>query len=285
MSNYAEECMKNYPPDHKPAMVVPKGGSSCAKCVFLREDKKHCYNAYFIRWRTINEAKEPSLIPGPIDGYCSDWFRPRRHSENSTITIIKCQNCGKMLNKGDLVAPIDTGGGRAGRIYFCKKCAGGRFKLKIKNPKSFEVAVKGKDYKSSQWLKNEADREARNIGAISDHTAYCGDDITNFYWEFDNLEKAIKFETMVYTSGPRNAIVLSNLRKRKNPIYPRSDAPKVKPGDYIRVFEGATGRWLDGFAKSLPKHKKGIWLVKLRIDNEEKTAVWSGSDFILGRVE
>jgi broad specificity phosphatase PhoE len=57
-----------YPPDHKPGMKVPKGGSSCAKCEYLMDDKISCRNEYFIRW---NGSK---TIPAPIDSYCSDWF-------------------------------------------------------------------------------------------------------------------------------------------------------------------------------------------------------------------
>jgi len=57
-----------YPEDHVPGMVVPKGGSSCAKCEYLGDDKKTCTNEYFIKWNGSE------LIPAPIDEYCSDWF-------------------------------------------------------------------------------------------------------------------------------------------------------------------------------------------------------------------
>jgi len=57
-----------YPPDHKPGMEVPKGGSSCSKCEYLKEDGKSCGNKYFIKWNGS------ALIPEPIDEYCSDWF-------------------------------------------------------------------------------------------------------------------------------------------------------------------------------------------------------------------
>jgi hypothetical protein len=66
--------------------------------------------------------------------------------------------------------------------------------------------------------------------------------------------------------------------------YSHSDAPKVKPGDYIRVFDGASGKWLDGIAKSLPKEKTSTWWIEVSIGNRDETAVWSGEDFILGRV-
>lgn len=57
-----------YPPDHKPGMKVPKGGSSCAKCEYLGKDGKTCTNKYFIAW---NGSK---FLPAPKDEYCSDWF-------------------------------------------------------------------------------------------------------------------------------------------------------------------------------------------------------------------
>jgi len=56
------------PKNHKPGMVVPKGGSSCAKCRFLGEDGKTCDNKYFIKWNGSNK------LPAPADEYCSDWF-------------------------------------------------------------------------------------------------------------------------------------------------------------------------------------------------------------------
>ena len=59
-----------YPQDHKAGMVVPKGGSNCAKCEFLGDNKLTCTNKYFIAWNGSG------VIPGPIDSYCSDWFEP-----------------------------------------------------------------------------------------------------------------------------------------------------------------------------------------------------------------
>lgn len=60
-----------YPPDHVPAMRVPKGGSSCASCEYVSEDKKHCSNEDFIAWHGSNK------LPAPADAYCSDWYEPR----------------------------------------------------------------------------------------------------------------------------------------------------------------------------------------------------------------
>jgi hypothetical protein len=60
------------PPGHKPGMRVPHGGSMCANCRFLAEDKKSCTNEYFIEWNGSE------LIPGKIDEYCSDWYEPRK---------------------------------------------------------------------------------------------------------------------------------------------------------------------------------------------------------------
>lgn len=60
------------PADHEPGMKVPHGGSMCANCRFLGDDRKTCKEKDFIAWNGSN------LIPGNIEEYCSDWYRPRR---------------------------------------------------------------------------------------------------------------------------------------------------------------------------------------------------------------
>lgn len=62
----------DYPTDHKAAMRVPKGGSSCESCRFVSEDKRHCSNEHYIKWN--NGSKD---LPLPADEYCSDWYEPR----------------------------------------------------------------------------------------------------------------------------------------------------------------------------------------------------------------
>lgn len=64
-----------YPPDHVAGMRVPKGGSDCAKCEYLKDAQKRiCGNEYFVKWNGSN------VIPGPIDAYCSDYFEPAKKS-------------------------------------------------------------------------------------------------------------------------------------------------------------------------------------------------------------
>ena len=63
-----------YPPDHKPGMRVPHGGSSCSSCRFLAENKVDCKNKYFIKWHGS------ARIPGKVEEYCSDWYEPRRNA-------------------------------------------------------------------------------------------------------------------------------------------------------------------------------------------------------------
>jgi len=61
-----------YPSDHKPGMRVPKGGSNCANCEYLKDpEKKICGNPYFVKWNGSE------IIPGEIDAYCSDWWEPK----------------------------------------------------------------------------------------------------------------------------------------------------------------------------------------------------------------
>lgn len=65
------------PDDHVGGMVVPRGGSSCLTCKALSEDGQHCESPNFQAWRASLGAQYPSLIPAPVDSYCSDWYMPR----------------------------------------------------------------------------------------------------------------------------------------------------------------------------------------------------------------
>lgn len=60
-----------YPKDHKPAMEVPEGGSSCATCEYVSKDLKRCSNIHFIRWHGS------ANLPLPASRYCSDWYEPK----------------------------------------------------------------------------------------------------------------------------------------------------------------------------------------------------------------
>ncbi len=66
------ENVPTYPKDHAAGMRVPNGGSNCAKCRYLREDKKTCGNKYFVKWNGSN------VIPAPVSEYCSDYFEPAK---------------------------------------------------------------------------------------------------------------------------------------------------------------------------------------------------------------
>jgi broad specificity phosphatase PhoE len=65
---------KNFelPRNHEPGMKVPKGGSSCASCEYLGDDKKTCKNEYFIKWNGSDK------LPAPADSYCSDWYQEKK---------------------------------------------------------------------------------------------------------------------------------------------------------------------------------------------------------------
>lgn len=66
-----------YPKDHKPAMEVPKGGSSCAKCEYLKDaDKRLCGNPHYQAYYGTDK------IPLPIDQYCSDWFAEKKGGQD-----------------------------------------------------------------------------------------------------------------------------------------------------------------------------------------------------------
>ena len=71
LHNVQAKADPTYPSDHKAAMKVPKGGSSCSNCEYLADNKTDCKNTYFQKWNGSPR------IPAPIDEYCSDWFEPR----------------------------------------------------------------------------------------------------------------------------------------------------------------------------------------------------------------
>lgn len=56
-----------YPPDHKPALEVPKGGSSCASCRYYKGDQK-CGSPDYAKYYGTD------AIPLPPDRWCSDWY-------------------------------------------------------------------------------------------------------------------------------------------------------------------------------------------------------------------
>jgi hypothetical protein len=63
--------LPQYPRDHQVGMKVPKGGSECAKCEYLKDNRKHCGNDKWVKWFGS------SLIPAPIDEYCCDFFEAK----------------------------------------------------------------------------------------------------------------------------------------------------------------------------------------------------------------
>lgn len=63
--------LPKYPADHQVGMRVPKGGSSCAKCVFVREADTECAQKDFIAWHGSDH------LPAPADSYCCDFFTTR----------------------------------------------------------------------------------------------------------------------------------------------------------------------------------------------------------------
>lgn len=59
------------PEEHLAGMPVPKGGSSCANCMFLKMVGKqpHCMNELFKQWN--GGSRIPTDDP---ESYCSDWY-------------------------------------------------------------------------------------------------------------------------------------------------------------------------------------------------------------------
>lgn len=63
--------LPEYPANHKVGIRVPKGGSDCAKCEYVSDDRKACGNERFVKW---NGSK---FLPAPADSYCCDFFEER----------------------------------------------------------------------------------------------------------------------------------------------------------------------------------------------------------------
>ena len=67
-----------FPADHQAGMRVPKGGSMCKNCKFLKDaENRICDEPNFIAWDGGDGKPEGSdKIPYAIDSYCSDWWKP-----------------------------------------------------------------------------------------------------------------------------------------------------------------------------------------------------------------
>ena len=64
-----------YPKYHEAGTRVPKGGSCCQNCKWVR-GKDTCTNKYYQEWSGADK------IPAPLDEYCSDWWE----SQDSSTT-------------------------------------------------------------------------------------------------------------------------------------------------------------------------------------------------------
>lgn len=82
----------SYPDDHKAAMRVPKGGSSCLSCKYVSQDKKQCSNKYFIAY---NGSKD---LPLPADEFCSDWYEPKTKIAAAEEVSLEGQQKGTLWN-------------------------------------------------------------------------------------------------------------------------------------------------------------------------------------------
>lgn len=61
------------PKDHKAAMQVTKGGSSCKNCTYVDAEKHECKNPHYIKWN----GDDPKLPELPLDEICSDWWEAK----------------------------------------------------------------------------------------------------------------------------------------------------------------------------------------------------------------
>ena len=61
------------PDNHKAAMQVTKGGSSCENCKWVDAENHECKSPYYIKWN----GGDPKLPDLPLDEICSDWWEPK----------------------------------------------------------------------------------------------------------------------------------------------------------------------------------------------------------------
>ena len=61
------------PSNHKAAMQVTKGGTTCSNCEYVDAEKHECKNPHYILWN----GDDPKLPDLPLDEICSDWWEPK----------------------------------------------------------------------------------------------------------------------------------------------------------------------------------------------------------------
>jgi len=66
--------LPDYPQDHLVGMVVPEGGSSCAKCSHVRNNNMDCAEPHFVGWNGGHR------LPAPANKYCCDFYAIGRQS-------------------------------------------------------------------------------------------------------------------------------------------------------------------------------------------------------------
>lgn len=72
-----KKAMTDYPKDHQVGIEVPRGGSDCAKCEYLKDYLgRICGNKNFIAAECSKPPKpaDSNKIPLPVDEYCCDFF-------------------------------------------------------------------------------------------------------------------------------------------------------------------------------------------------------------------
>ena len=67
-----------FPPVRRYGEEVPKGGSMCANCEYLSDDKKHCKNKAFVAWKGPDKPAGSNVIPKPADRYCSIFWEGKK---------------------------------------------------------------------------------------------------------------------------------------------------------------------------------------------------------------
>lgn len=80
---------------HPVGMSVPEGGSNCAKCEYLADNKTDCKNKKFQKWQKAQGVKKYWVIPKKITAYCCDFFHEPEKKIKKAVTK---KSTAEMLN-------------------------------------------------------------------------------------------------------------------------------------------------------------------------------------------
>lgn len=209
-------------PDHKPFIKVVKGGSCCANCRFLTEDKRHCGNTYFVKWYG------KSLLPKEIDSWCSDYYEPNpEYLEKGGKITVKAPYYHRKKKKKEHVQALagSIKGLRSSISKDIKLSEGGEI---VNDEKTFLTAlVISVMDKTAERVGNEGSEETGHFGITGlrkRHITIEENTVTLHY-----KGKSGVMHEKTFTSEPiANALAIAIENSPKRSIFVTSDGFRIK---------------------------------------------------------